>query len=50
MVDLVDINRSDILLYEQMFCDPQHMAELGGAQSKEDALKNLERQLRCVEN
>ena len=50
MVDLVNINENDTLLYEHMFCDPQHMAELGGAQSKDDALKNLERQLRCVES
>jgi hypothetical protein len=32
---LVPVSKDDLALYESMFCDPVHMADLGGVQPRE---------------
>lgn len=47
-IELRDISLDDLALYESMFCDPVHMAELGGPQPKEKVSKILENQVNGV--
>eukprot|EP01031_Cornospumella_fuschlensis_P035944 gene35944-43595_t len=42
---LVDISKDDIDLYKAMFCDPVHMADLGGPQPEDKVPGILERQI-----
>lgn len=32
---LVPVSTDDLTLFESMFCDPKHMADLGGVQPRE---------------
>ena len=32
---LIAVSRDDLALYESMFCDEAHMADLGGVQPRE---------------
>lgn len=50
MVDLVPIALSDAVLFQSMFCDERHMAELGGAVSPEKALSILEKQVQHMQS
>ncbi len=48
MIKLEPIDDGDLLLYEQMFCDPEYMAELGGIQPIEKVSGILSRQVNCM--
>ncbi len=46
---LVLVSLADLPLYEAMFCDPQHMAELGGAHPLEKVPEILAKHMACNE-
>lgn len=46
---LVPIELNDLELFERMFCDPVHMADLGGPQEKEKVPSILAKQVSYVE-
>lgn len=41
---LVPVSNDDVVLYKAMFCNPVHMADLGGCHSEEKAVAILEKQ------
>lgn len=49
MISLEDISFNDIKLYESMFCDDDHMKDLGGSQPKEKIPEILQKQINCNE-